>query len=198
MKFAGYDAVIIQGRSERWVYLYLHDGAAELRDADHLQGLDTYDLQDRITEELGKKPRQLSVLGIGPAGEHLVRFAAIAGDKGHVAGHNGSGAVMGSKKLKAIVAERGQKRFPIADDKALKERAKMIRRRFCQPHSAFKLRMGDDEQLPGMVKTGVLPVKNYTTNLFRMRPILPGRNTSKNGSCAPCPVGPAGLNTSMR
>ncbi|MGI5837543.1 MAG: aldehyde ferredoxin oxidoreductase family protein, partial [Chloroflexota bacterium] len=167
MKFAGYDAVIIQGRSDRWVYLYLHDGEAELRDADQLQGLDTYDLQDRITEELGKKPRQLSVLGIGPAGEHLVRFAAIAGDKGHVAGHNGSGAVMGSKKLKAIVAERGQKRFPIADDKALKERAKMIQEEIlANPTARSNFEWGTMNSFPGMVKTGVLPVKNYTTNLF--------------------------------
>lgn len=116
MKFAGFDAVIVQGQSPKWVYLYLHDGLAELRDAAQLVGTDTYELQDRINEELGKREHRLSVFGIGPAGEHLVRFACIAGDRGHVAGHNGSGAVMGSKRLKAIVAERG-KRFPVFDEK---------------------------------------------------------------------------------
>src|SRR5450759_1404377 len=80
MKFAGYDTVILPGQSPNWVYLYMHDGVAELRDAGHLLGLDTYDVQEKITEELGKKERQLSVFSVGPAGERLVRFAAIAGD----------------------------------------------------------------------------------------------------------------------
>ncbi|MHB1159632.1 MAG: aldehyde ferredoxin oxidoreductase family protein, partial [Chloroflexota bacterium] len=166
MKFAGYDAVIVQGQSPRWVYLYLHDGVAELRDAEQLLGLDTYDLQDRITEGLGKKERQLSVLGIGPAGEHLVRFAAIAGDKGHVAGHNGSGAVMGSKRLKAIVAERGP-RFPVADEKALKERAnEIIEAVLANPTARGVYESGTMNSVVGAEKGGWLPVKNYTTNLF--------------------------------
>lgn len=166
MKFSGYDAVIFQGQSPRWVYLYLHDGVAELRDAEHLLGLDTYELQDRITEELGKKERQLSVLGIGPAGEHLVRFAAIAGDKGHVAGHNGSGAVMGSKRLKAVVAERGP-RFSIADEKALKERAnQIIEEILANPTARGTYQSGTMNSVVGAEKGGWLPVKNYTTNLF--------------------------------
>ena len=166
MKFSGYDAVIVQGQSPKWVYLYLHDGVAELRDAGHLEGLDTYDLQDRITEELGKKERQLSVLGVGPAGEKLVRFAAIAGDKGHVAGHNGTGAVMGSKRLKAIVAERGP-RFPIHDEKALKERAnRIIDEILANPAARNTYEWGTQNAFPGMERTGELPVKNYTTNLF--------------------------------
>ncbi len=166
MKFSGFDAVIVQGQSPRWVYLYLHDGVAELRDAGHLVGLDSYDLQDKITEELGKKERQLSVLGVGPAGEHLVRFAAIAGDKGHVAGHNGTGAVMGSKRLKAFVAERGQ-RFPVADEKALKERAnKIIEEILAAPVARGLYDSGTMNSVVGAEKGGWLPVKNYTTNLF--------------------------------
>ncbi len=167
MKFAGFDSVILQGKADRWVYLYLHDGVAELRDAEHLLGLDTYELKERICEELGRKERQVSVLGIGPAGENLVRMAAIAGDKGHVAGHNGSGAVMGSKRLKAIVAERGKTRFPIADDKALKERGRMIEEEIlANPVSRNAYEWGTMVNFPGMVKSGMLPVKNYTTNLF--------------------------------
>lgn len=166
MKFAGYDAVIVQGQSPKWVYLYLHDGVAELRDAEHLLGLDTYDLQDRITEELGKKERQLSVLGVGPAGEKLVRFAAIAGDKGHVAGHNGTGAVMGSKRLKAIVAERGP-RFPIHDEKALKQLAnEIIEDILAAPVARETFESGTQNAVVGAEKGGWLPVKNYTTSLF--------------------------------
>ena len=166
MKFAGFDAVIVQGQSPKWVYLYLHDGVAELRDAEHLLGLDTYEMQDRIAEELGKSERQLSVMGVGPAGEHRVRFAAISGDRGHVAGHNGSGAVMGSKRLKAFVAERG-KRVAVADDRALKERANMIIADIlASPVGKNTYEWGTQNSFVGMEKTGVLPVKNYTTNLF--------------------------------
>jgi aldehyde:ferredoxin oxidoreductase len=166
MKFAGYDAVIVQGRSEKWVYLYLHDGRAELRDAEQLLGLDTYELQERITEELGKKERQISMQGIGPAGEKLVRYAAIAGDKGHVAGHNGSGAVMGSKRLKAIVAERGKK-FPIHDEKALRDRSRMIVEDvLAHPVSKNIYDWGTMNSFVGAEKGGWLPVKNYTTNPF--------------------------------
>jgi aldehyde:ferredoxin oxidoreductase len=167
VKFAGFDAVVLQGRSDRWLYLYLHDGMAELRNAEDMLGLDTYDMQDRITEELGKKERQLSVLGIGPAGEHMVKFAAIAGDRGHVAGHNGAGAVMGSKRLKAIVAERGKSKFPIADEKVLRERAKaIIEDILAHPVARATYEWGTQNTILGAEKGGWLPVRNYSTNLF--------------------------------
>ena len=102
LKFSGYDAVILQGIAKRWLYLYVHDNTAELRDATHLVGKDTYEIEDLIKKELGKKEKQLSVVGIGPGGENLVKFACIIGDKGHAAAHNGVGAVMGVKRLKAI------------------------------------------------------------------------------------------------
>jgi len=105
MKFAGFDGIVVKGKAEHWSYLYVHDGTAEIRDARHLAGKDTWETEDAIKQEIGK---QCSVYGIGPAGEHLVRFAAVIGDHGHAAGHNGTGAVMGVKKLKAIVAERGR------------------------------------------------------------------------------------------
>ncbi|HEX2923177.1 MAG TPA: aldehyde ferredoxin oxidoreductase C-terminal domain-containing protein, partial [Chloroflexota bacterium] len=161
---------------------------AELRDAEHLLGLDSYELQDTITEEPGKTERQLSVLGIGPAGEHQVRFAAISGDKGHVASHNGSGAVMGSKKLKAFVAERGKTRFPIADDKALKARANMIIEDIlANPVAKGAYENGTMNSLAGMVKTGVLPVKNYTTNLYEGAEKLQRSAYSQNWEMKPLP-----------
>ena len=108
MRFNGFDGVVIQGAAQDLQYLYIHDGQAELRDARHLAGADTWEMIDRLAEELGVGERQLSVFGIGPAGERTARFAGFVGDRGHVAGHNGTGAVMGSKRLKAIVARRSR------------------------------------------------------------------------------------------
>ena len=111
LRLSGFDGVIVQGASDHLVYLYIHDGKAELRDAGHLAGKDTWETDEAIKKELGYKKREMSVAGIGPAGEKLVKFSAIVADKGHVAGHNGMGAVMGSKKLKAIAVARGKARF---------------------------------------------------------------------------------------
>ena len=80
LKFAGYDAVIIEGASETPVYLWIHDGKAELRDAKHLWGKDTHATTDIIREELGDP--NIKVMCIGPAGENLVRFACLINDKG--------------------------------------------------------------------------------------------------------------------
>ena len=115
MKFSGVDGIVFTGRSPELVYLHIEDGAAELRDARHLAGKDLFELEDCLREELGVKGHQVSVYGIGPAGEQGVRFAAIGGDGGHLAAHNGLGAVMGAKNLKAVVAHRGKRNFPIHD-----------------------------------------------------------------------------------
>jgi len=112
LKFAGFDGVVITGRSPKPVYLSIKDGTAELRDASHLWGKDVPETTDLIVQELGEKPRHYEdgpkVGCIGPAGENKVRFAAVAYDRHHFAGRGGTGAVMGSKNLKAISA-RGTK-----------------------------------------------------------------------------------------
>ena len=79
LRFSGFDAVVVQGAAKRWLYLYVHDGTAELKEASHLMGTDTWILGDKIAEELKTTPTKISVLGIGPAGENLVKFAAIIG-----------------------------------------------------------------------------------------------------------------------
>ncbi len=123
LKFAGFDGIIVQGQAKKWSYLHVHDGTVEIRSAEHLVGKDTWETEDAIKKGL---KRQSSVFSIGPAGENLVRFACIVGDHGHVAAHNGLGAVMGSKRLKAVVAERMQRKIPLADPKRLKSLAKSI------------------------------------------------------------------------
>ncbi|MGD8622435.1 MAG: aldehyde ferredoxin oxidoreductase family protein [Anaerolineales bacterium] len=102
MKKAGFDNLIVTGRSENPVYLYLHDGKVELKDAKHLWGKTTWETQAEISEELIHE--DLRYLTIGPAGENLVRFAIAIVDKTRAAASGGLGAIMGSKNLKAIVA----------------------------------------------------------------------------------------------
>ncbi len=167
MRYSGFDGIVLQGAATQWVYLYLHDGIAELRDATHLQGKDTWETEDLIKEELGYTERQMSVICIGPAGENLVKFAAICGDKGHVAGHNGTGAVMGSKKLKAIAAARGKDSIRFNNKKRLSVIGKQItERERTDPARRQSWLYGT---LPGYcqdVPLSCLPIKNYTTNIY--------------------------------
>ncbi len=111
LKAAGYDGLIITGQAARPTYLYVHDDGAELRDASHLWGLGTRATEDRLRQEVGHQDAR--VAAIGPAGENLVHAAMLVNDYNHTAAH-GVGAVMGAKKLKAIVA-RGTRRPPIRD-----------------------------------------------------------------------------------
>jgi aldehyde:ferredoxin oxidoreductase len=103
LKQAGYDAVIIKGKTDRPVYLWIDDDKAELRDATHLWGKTVPETDDLLKEELGD--RNIQVACIGPGGENLVRFAAIINNRVRAAGWGGAGAVAGSKKLKAIAVQ---------------------------------------------------------------------------------------------
>ena len=104
LKFAGYDMIIFEGRSERPVYLWIFDDQVELRSAEHLWGKGVFETEDTLKTETGLL--DCSIAAIGPAGENRVLFAAIVNDKFRAAGRSGVGAVMGSKNLKAI-AVRG-------------------------------------------------------------------------------------------
>ncbi len=161
MKFSGYDGVILQGASESWKYLVLRDGKAELKDATHLLGLDTYETYDTLREEYGVKGRGASVLSIGPAGENTVRWAGVFVDHGHSASHNGSGAVMGSKKLKAIIAFRGKGSVEVAHPDKLKE----VSQKMYEDVEYFTGTLGGVERSYKSGR-GTLPVKNYTTNTW--------------------------------
>lgn len=119
LKFAGYDGIIIQGAAKKPVYLWIHARKAELRDASHIWGKDSHETEDIIKDEIGDR-RETSVATIGPAGENLIAGAAICNDKHHLFAKGGVGAVMGSKKLKAVaVSSRGGKGIPISNPKDL-------------------------------------------------------------------------------
>ncbi|MEE2717517.1 MAG: aldehyde ferredoxin oxidoreductase family protein [SAR324 cluster bacterium] len=117
MKFAGFDAVILKGKSPKPVYLWLHHGEAELRDASHLWGLETGAAEDKLKEELEDK--RIEVLQIGPAGEKMVNYAALISMSNRANGRTGMGAVMGSKNVKAVVV-RGKQKPAVANPDAFK------------------------------------------------------------------------------
>ncbi len=136
LKFAGYDGVFFTGASEKPVYLFIDDGKAELRDASHLWGKNTYETEDTLQAELGKAA-QISC--IGPSGEKLSLIACIINMKKDAIGRSGLGAVMGSKKLKAV-AVRGNQEVPIADSTALNR----LRREYIADLRAAKFSRGGE------------------------------------------------------
>jgi len=162
LKFAGFDGIIVQGRAKKWSYLYIHDNTAEIRSAEDLAGKDTWETEDAIKKGL---KRQSSVYSIGPAGENLVRFACIVGDHGHVVAHSGLGAVMGSKKLKAVVAERMQRSIKVVDPGRLAKLAKSMYETALKAMPTLPSG-GTAAGYPILYRGGQLPVKNYTTNIF--------------------------------
>lgn len=163
LKFSGFDGIVLQGASKKWLYLHIENGVAELKDATHLVGKGTYETEEVIKKELDRKKRQMSVLSIGPAGENLVRFAGIFADNGHSASHNGPGAVMGSKKLKAIAVNRGERSFAIHNNEDLKVVVDKILEK-AKTFPTFK--WGTLFVLPALHEQGWLPVKNYTTSVW--------------------------------
>ncbi len=174
LRFSGYDGIILQGKAKGWVYLYIHDGRAELRDASHLLGKDTWETSDLIKDELGQSEHGMSVASIGPAGENLVKFACIFADKGHTAAHDGVGAVMGSKKLKAIAVARGKGRPTLKDKEGLSAIGNQLHDNIVNapPGVADVYRWGTLNILTErtIAGDGIVPVKNYTTTIYDIEP----------------------------
>jgi len=167
LKTAGFDALIIQGVADSWKYLYIHDGAIEIRNASALIGKDTVETEQSIKDALDRIPSELSVYSIGPAGENLVKFAMVFGDQGHVLAHNGFGAVMGSKRLKAIAVRKGALRPPIKNKQGLINLCKQVSKQvLAHPLYGEIGKYGTSMLWPLLSEAGLLPVKNLTTNVF--------------------------------
>jgi len=122
MRFAGFDGIVITGRAAEPVYLWLHDGQAELRPAKHLWGKTTSQVDDLLKQELGDD--KIEIAQCGPAGEKRVRLAAIMNMANRANGRTGMGAVMGSKNLKAVVVRGASKKLPWFDAKKINELAR--------------------------------------------------------------------------
>jgi aldehyde:ferredoxin oxidoreductase len=163
-KAAGFDAFVIRGRAGKPVYLWVHDGEVELRDAAHLWGRVTGDAEAIIREELGD-PR-IEVMQIGPAGERLVRYACIINRSNRAAGRTGMGAVMGSKNLKAI-AVRGKRKPEIADKQALADLARWGAKHLEQSDVYGLGVFGTPEVITPQQKDGGLPTRNWQSGVFR-------------------------------
>ena len=160
LKFAGYDGILFSGKSEKPVYLFIHDGVAELRDASFLWGKDTNETEDMLRESLGgDNGKQIEVASIGPAGEKLSLISAIMNDKGRAAGRSGVGAVMGSKRLKAI-AVTGKAAVPFFDEDKAKELRKKYVKRTGGAHELF-VKYGTIGITGDSAMSGDSPVKNW-------------------------------------
>jgi aldehyde:ferredoxin oxidoreductase len=163
LKFAGFDAVVIKGKSEKPVYLWINEGNYELRDASHLWGKITGEAEQSIKDELGDE--KIEVLQIGPAGEKGVRFAGIFSMSNRANGRTGMGAVMGAKNLKAV-AVRGKNRPEAADKAGLRELAKWGAKNFPESDIAGLGKYGTAETTGANQSSGTLPTYNYNSGVF--------------------------------
>ncbi|RMF86321.1 MAG: aldehyde ferredoxin oxidoreductase [Nitrospinota bacterium] len=164
LKFAGYDFLIIEGKAEKPVYLWIHDDGVEIRDADHLWGKPTNECEDLLHQETDKEAK---IASIGPAGEKLVLFACVMNDKHRAAGRSGVGAVMGSKNLKAIVV-RGTKPVGVAQPQ---EFLQAVTNAFNimkgNPVTGQGLpQYGTDVLMNVINENGLLPTRNFQTGVF--------------------------------
>lgn len=157
LKFAGYDHLVISGRSSKPIYIFIDDDSVEIRDASHLWGRDVYETDEELKKELG---RDVRVACIGPAGENLVKFAAILFDRYRAAAKTGVGCVMGSKRLKAI-AVRGSKRVEVADPKEVERIARELRESLTTPGVQGWAKYGTTSLCTFYNQIGCHSVKNY-------------------------------------
>jgi len=163
LKFAGFDGIVIHGRASSPVTLWIHDGEVELRDARHLVGRFTGDVEDALREELGE--RRLHVLQCGPAAEKGVRYSALVNGLSRVNGRGGMGTVMASKNLKAI-AVRGHGRPEVADSDALRALARWGAEHVEQSGVAGFKRLGTAALVLSQSLVGGLPTRNWSSGSF--------------------------------
>lgn len=171
LKFAGFDAIVIRGAAVSPVYLWIHDGEAELRDADHLWGKTTLEVDEILKEELGD--RRTEIAQVGPAGEKLANFAAIMNMSNRAWGRTGVGAVMGSKKLKAI-AVRGTNKVVPADKKGVAALSKKGARSFPGSDMEEFGRYGTAATVMSNNGAGGLPTRNWDSGYMNTAEAISG------------------------
>jgi aldehyde:ferredoxin oxidoreductase len=189
LKRAGYDAVVVEGRSPKPVYLWVSDAEVQIRDAGHLWGKTTGQCQEEIRSELGGKGVRLAL--IGPGGENLVRYACILNGTRHAAGRTGLGAVMGSKNLKAI-AVRGARPVELADPEGVRAKAQWLAGVYKQTSIGLHDN-GTAGLVPRLNLTGGLPTRNFRDGSFEGADKISGETMTKTilvgrATCYSCPI----------
>jgi aldehyde:ferredoxin oxidoreductase len=177
MRAAGADAIVFTGQAPEPVYLWLNDGRAELRPAGHLWGLTTAEVDRRLKEEVGDPKAE--VAQVGPAGENRVRFAAIMNMVNRANGRTGMGAVMGAKRLKAVVVRGTKPPKPAVPDRfrELTKRLKALQE--ANPGIVWFGEYGTAGVLAIQNKMGGQPTRNYTEGTFEHAQAIDGTTMAK-------------------
>jgi aldehyde:ferredoxin oxidoreductase len=200
MKRTGFDLFVFEGRAERPVYLWVADDEVEIRPAEHLWGKTVHEATDLLLDETDPKAR---VACIGPAGEGLVKIAAILNDKHRAAARSGVGAVMGSKNLKAVVV-RGTRKTPLAEPDAMRELSKLVRSEVAEGvKKGSSLREYGTAYVPPVTnELGILPTRNFQTGVFAGVDLIDGhalkeKYLNRAKPCFACPIA-CGRDTELR
>ncbi|MFW6117257.1 MAG: aldehyde ferredoxin oxidoreductase family protein [Thermoproteota archaeon] len=190
IKKAGFDAVIVEGEAVDPVYLWIHNGKAEIKDASHVWGMELKEAQQTLQKDLDDKSVKAAL--IGPGGENQVRFASVINGLNHVAGRCGLGAVMGSKKLKAVTV-KGSSKVKIANSDRLQKLAQWMASNVDQvAHNLH--RYGTGSHMDYYERTGNLPVKNFREGSFPEVDSISAQAVKEQvgvgmGTCFACVIG---------
>jgi len=177
LKFAGFDGIVIRGKAKKPVYLLLNNGKAEIKDAGHLWGKFTAESEEILKKEL--EDSRIEIMQIGPAGEKLVRFAAIMNMRNRANGRTGMGAVMGSKMLKAIVVQ-GNQRVEAFDKQEIVRLNRDGIKRLDEVLDVKGLNInGTGDVVPFQNSIGSLPTRNYREGQFEGFEEISGETVTK-------------------
>jgi len=191
LKRSRYDALMIEGSSESPVYIWINDGSVEIRDAEHIWGKWTAETESMIKEEVGSK--DAAVVAEGPAAENLVKYSAVTHTAHRAAGRTGLGAVMGSKKLKAIAA-KGTSDIDVAYPEKVEElRKKIAAETFVSDMTKTLRDHGQAGFVPDLQNDGILPTRNFRSGVFEGADNISGQVMSdtiliNREACPRCPV----------
>ena len=186
---AGYDALIVQGQAEKPVYIWIQDDHVEIRDAEKIWGKNTVDTEQILKEEVGEEQARFAV--IGKAGENMVVNACVMQDVHHAAGRTGMGAVMGSKRLKAVAA-RGSGKKEIVDQDTIREINTWLNDGGKTSYKGLQDH-GTDGGLKGLSEGGGLPTRNFKLGDFDEAENITGTKMTETilkdrGTCYACVV----------
>jgi len=189
LRWAGYDCVVVTGQSEKPTFLWINNDTVELRDASKFWGLEVFETQGAIRNEVGDEKATAAM--IGPGGERLIRYACIALGLHDFVGRSGLGAVMGAKKLKAI-AVNGNRRPEVSNKKGVAEMARWLRENY-EASLETMTEMGTARAIPLFNSAGAFPTRNFREGSFEDYETLSGRYMKDNilvdrSSCHACPV----------